>query len=148
MKKLFGCPGLIAVLAFAVVSFSACAKQEPAAVTIQLTNAPAIVTVNQTVSLAANVGNDGSEAGIDWSCSGGSCGTFAPAHTANGVITSFTAPATPGPVTITVTAAADVSATASATVTVVPEGSNSLLVGAYVFAVQGADNSGGYAAAG
>jgi len=148
MKKLFGYPGLITILVFAVASFSACAKQEPAAVTIQLTNAPAIVTVNQTVRLAANVGNDGSEAGIDWSCGGGSCGAFAPAHTANGAVTSFTAPATPGTVTITVTAAADVSATASATVTVVPEGSNIRLSGAYVFAVQGADNSGGYAAAG
>ncbi len=148
MKKLCGYPGLIAALAFAVVSSSACAKQEPAAVTIQLTNAPAIVTVNQTVRLAANVGNDESGAGIDWSCGGGSCGAFAPAHTANGGVTSFTAPASPGTVTVTVTAAADVSATASATVTVVPEGSNVRLNGAYVFAVQGADNSGGYAAAG
>jgi hypothetical protein len=148
MKKPFGYPGLIAVLAFAAVLSSACAKQEPEAVTIQLTNVPAIVTVNQTVRLAANIGNDGSEAGIDWSCGGGSCGAFAPAHTANGVVTSFTAPATPGTVTITVTAAADVSATVSATVTVVPEGSNGRLNGAYVFALQGADNSGGYSAAG
>ncbi len=140
--------GLAAALAFVVVSFSACARETRAAIVIQLTNAPSILTINQSVTLTASVGNDSSDAGVDWSCAGGDCGTFAPAHTASGASTAYTAPASPGSVTVTATATGDSSAKASITITIVPIGSNAMLNGAYVFSVQGVNGSGSYAAVG
>ncbi len=140
--------GLAAVIALVIVSYSACARETPAAVFIQLTNAPSTLTVNQTVNLTANVGNDSSAAGVDWSCSGAACGTFAPTHTASGAATVFTAPASPGIVTVTATATADASAKASIAITVVPIGSNAMLNGTYVFSVQGVNGSGSYSAVG
>src|SRR5512140_2668885 len=140
--------GLAAFLALAVVSFSACSHNNTPAVVIQLTNAPSTLTINQSVSLTASVGNDSSGAGVDWSCSGGDCGTFAPSHTASGAATVYTAPATPGTVTITVTASADSRVKASVAIAIVPIGSNAMLNGAYVFSVQGVNGNGSYAAVG
>lgn len=140
--------GLAAIAALIIVSYSACARETPAAIIIQLTNAPSTLTINQSASLTANIGNDSSHAGVDWSCSGTACGTFAPAHTASGSATVFAAPASPGIVTVTATAVADASAKASIAITIVPIGSNAMLNGSYVFSVQGVNGSGSYSAVG
>ncbi len=140
---------VVPLVAGAIVMLSSgCARETPAAITIQLANAPGTLTINQTASLIANVGNDSSNAGVDWSCSGGVCGTFAPAHTASGAATVYTAPATPGTVTVTATASADTSVKASINIAVVPIGSNAVLNGAYVFFLQGVDGTGAYTAVG
>jgi hypothetical protein len=140
---------LLVGFAAAAISFSACAKSSSEGIIIQLTNAPATLTVNQSVNLTANVGGDSSDAGVDWSCSGGTdCGSFNPAHTASGGATVYTAPATAGDVTITATATADSSVKASVKISIVPVGSNAMLNGAYVFFVQGVDSNGSYCASG
>jgi hypothetical protein len=124
-------------------------KTSAPAISLSLTNIPATLTVNQAVHLTVNVSNDTTNAGVDWSCSpSGSCGTFNPAHTADGGTTTFTAPSSAGTVVITAVSSASSGATASASVTIVPVGSNSTLNGPYVFLVQGQDNSGGYVLAG
>lgn len=141
-------PVVVASLAFFIVSFSACSRETPAAIIVQLTNAPGTLTINQTATLTANVGHDASDAGADWSCSGGACGTFVPAHTASGAPTVYTAPASPGTVTVTAAATADPSVHASINISIVPIGSNAMLNGTYVFSVQGVNGSGNYSAAG
>ena len=151
MKKRFGRltgPALAGVLAFLILSFSGCSNQTPAEVFVHLTSAPGTLTINQSASLIASVGNDPSAAGIDWSCSGAACGAFSLSHTASGAATVFTAPASPGTVTVTATATADPTAKASLAISVVPIGSNVMLNGRYVFSVQGVDGAGAYAAVG
>ncbi len=71
--------------------------------TINLTTPPpANMGVNLSASIAATVTNDPANAGVDWSCTPvGTCGTFTPAHTASGALTSYTAPGTAGAVVIT-----------------------------------------------
>jgi len=73
------------------------------ALTIQITTPPpANMTVNQSTSIAATVTNDPASAGVDWTCTPvGTCGTFTPAHTASGALTTYMAPGTAGPVVIT-----------------------------------------------
>jgi len=137
---------LYAGLALLVAAFSACSKSSQASMTINLTNAPSRLTVNQSVSLTATVANDSSNEGVDWSSTGG--GSFNPTHTASGGTTIYTAPATSGTVTITATATANTAVKANATVTIVPVGSNSMLSGTYVFSVQGVDSNGNYTATG
>lgn len=139
---------LSAAVAATGILFSSCGKGYQASISIRLVNAPATLTINQTVSLAATVGNDPSNAGVDWSCSGGGCGTFNPAHTASGGTTVYAAPASPGTVTIAAAAAAGRNVKATATVSIVPIGSNSMLNGRYVFSVGGVDTNGSYAASG
>ena len=139
---------LVTLAGFVIAAASSCASSTPDPIEIQLINVPAVVAVGQSVSMTANVGNDPANAGIDWSCSGGACGTFSPARSASAGITVFTAPATPGPVTVTATAAADGGVSASRTLSVVPADANVRLNGTYVFSVQGADSTGAYAAVG
>ncbi|HVP90342.1 MAG TPA: hypothetical protein VMS75_03895 [Terriglobales bacterium] len=149
MKRPSATPALSAAILLLALSFAACGKSSTPSVAINLTNAPATLTVNQSVSLTASVGYDSSNAGVDWSCSGSaSCGSFSPAHTASGGTTVYTAPASAGNVTITAAATADSSAKASVTISIVPIGSNAMLNGAYVFSVQGTDRNGMYAAGG
>lgn len=135
-------------VAAAVLSFSACAKDN-GNIVVQLINAPATLTVNQSVSLTANVNNDSSNAGVDWTCTtAGQCGSFAPTHTESGQTTIYTAPATEGTVTIIATSTADSTVQASVTISIVPTGTNAMLNGTYVFSVQGSDTNGSYIAAG
>ena len=141
-------PLAVAALAWAVISFPGCSHQTAAEVFVSLTSAPGTMTINQSVSLTASVGNDPSAAGVDWSCSGAACGAFSLSHTSSGVATVFTAPASPGTVTVTATATADATAKASLAISVVPIGSNAMLTGRYVFSVQGVDGAGAYAAVG
>lgn len=146
MKTISGRAVRAAAAAVLIAGLAGCSHNTEAGIGVLVTNAPATLTINQAVQLTANVVDDPSGAGVDWSCAGG--GAFAPAHTASGAPTVFTAPATPGLVTVTAASAADPYARDSAQISVVPIGSNAMLSGAYVFAVQGADSSGSYAAAG
>ncbi len=147
MRMISGCAARAAAAAVLIAGLAGCSHKTAAEIGVLVTNAPATLTISQSVSLTANVRNDSSNAGVDWSCTGGA-GAFAPAHTASGATTVFTAPATPGALTVTAAATADPSATDSAQITIVPIGSNAMLDGTYVFAVQGADSSGSYTAAG
>jgi hypothetical protein len=89
-------------------------------ISIAITTAPpASLQVNQTASIAATVTMDSSNSGVDWSCTPtGTCGTFAPTHTASGATTVYTAPATAGPVSIIAASTKNSSKTASASVTI------------------------------
>ncbi len=147
-RRVFSLIAIAAAAAAAMLSFSACAD-ESEGVVVQLINAPSTLTVSQSVSLTANVNNDSTNAGVDWTCTGeGGCGTFSPTHTASGVTTVYTAPAAEGTVTITATSTADTTVQASVTISVVPTGTNAMLNGTYVFFVQGSDTTGSYVAAG
>jgi hypothetical protein len=146
-RSTFGFFKVLFALALVMLAFSAC-SHEHEAVVVSLITAPSTVTAGQSVSLIASVGNDASEAGVDWSCAGGSCGTFAPAHTASGAPTTFTAPAEAGTLTVVATSSADAAAQDSLDVSVVPAGSNGLLSGTYVFSVLGQNETGTYTAAG
>jgi hypothetical protein len=141
---------LAAALVLAALSFTACGTSSSSNLAIYIINAPATLTINQSVNLTATVTYDSSDAGVDWTCSStsGDCGTFVPVHTASGGTTVFTAPATTGTVTLTAVATADNSVKATARISVVPIGSNAMLNGPYVFFVQGADSNGNYCAAG
>jgi hypothetical protein len=135
-----------------LVSLSGCevgsSNSDSTTITVGVTNAPGTLAINQSVNLTATVRNDSANAGVDWTCSpSGACGSFNPAHTADGGATVFTAPSTPGPITITATSTANKAASATASVSIV-FGSNSMLNGPYVFLVQGIDTSGAYFAAG
>lgn len=141
---------LAAAVLLTALSFTACGTSSPSNLAIYIINAPATLTINQSVNLTATVTYDSSDAGVDWTCSStsGDCGTFVPVHTASGGTTVFTAPATTGTVTITAVATADNGVKATARISVVPIGSNAMLNGPYVFFVQGADSNGNYCAAG
>jgi hypothetical protein len=141
--------GLGLLVAAGMIAAGACSSSSsslpPSSIVAVLTNWPSTMTVSQSVSLTGNVLNDSSNAGIDWSSS---VGSFNPAHTANGVTTVFTAPASTGDVTVTATSTADTSASDSATIKVVDAASNAMLSGTYVFQVQGSDSFGSYVAVG
>ncbi len=94
----------------------------PAAISVALSpTPPTSLVAGTTTSLSAVVTNDSANAGVRWTVSCGSCGSFAPTSTASGAATTYTAPATPpSPATVTVTATSvtDTSKTASATITI------------------------------
>jgi hypothetical protein len=146
-RRNLGVIGTCAALALFLVTATGCSRNHEAII-VSLITAPSTVTVGQSVRLTAIVGNDSSDAGVDWSCSGGSCGTFSPSHAASGASTIYTAPATAGLVTIVAASAADGTARDSLNISVVPAGSDALLAGTYVFSVQGQNGTGSYAAAG
>ena len=114
-------------LLLVVVSFSGCGATgspsnttPPPSLSIALSTAPpTAMTAGQTVTIAATVADDSTNAGVDWTCSpSGSCGSFNPAHTASGATTAFTAPATAGTVTIMAEATASHAVVATASVMV------------------------------
>ncbi len=133
------------LLAAGLTAIPACSKYSNSSVTVILTNAPSILTVNQAVRLTANVLNDNDNRGVDWTST---AGTFNPAHTVDGGTTVYTAPSSTGTVTISATATADSQVVATATISIVAIGSNTVLNGTYVFQVQGVDTNGGYVAVG
>jgi hypothetical protein len=136
-------PLIFALLVVGALALAGCGSSSPAII-IQITNAPATLTVNQSVSLTATVSNDPSTGNVNWSCTpSSSCGSFTPTQTANGGTTSYTAPAAPASVTIVATDADHTGSTASATISVVPVGSNGQLTGNYVFFAEGTDTTGG-----
>jgi hypothetical protein len=152
-------PIAFALLVLGVLAFTGCGSSSPentppsgptnSGITVELTNAPATLGVNQAVNLRATVSNDTANGGTDWTCApSGSCGTFNPTHTANGGTTSYTAPSASGTVTISADATDDNSSTASAAISVISAASNNVLIGPYVFFVEGTDSTGIYVAAG
>ena len=79
--------------------------------------------VGTTTTISATVSNDSLNGGVIWSvsCSTSSCGSFNPAKTASGVITTYTAPAAvpgAGVVTVTATSLSDPTKSASASITI------------------------------
>jgi Tfp pilus assembly protein PilX len=144
------------VLVFVASFVSACSssKKTPAAITVQLAPpAPASLQVSTTVQLTAQTVNDTAAAGVDWTvtCTSSDCGSLAPAHTASGGATTYTAPATVptgGSVTITAASTTTPASTATATITITPIGSNASLTGQYAIAATGIDANGFYAVAG
>jgi hypothetical protein len=93
------------------------------AISITLTQAPpASLLTSAAATVSATVSNDPNNEGVDWtvSCGSASCGSFSPAHTASGVTTTFTAPATvPTGRTVTITATSTADPTQSVTSVVV-----------------------------
>jgi len=97
------------------------------AISVSVSPTTANVAINTTQQFTATVTNDPSNTGVTWaltqngtSCSP-ACGTVAPASTASGSPTTYTAPATlPSPATVTVTATSvtDTTKSASAAVTI------------------------------
>jgi hypothetical protein len=136
-------PLIFALLVIGALTLAGCGSSNPAII-IQITNAPATLTANQSVTLSATVTNDPSTGNVNWSCTpSSSCGSFSPTQTANGGTTTYTAPAAAGSVTIVATDADHSGSTASVTISVVAVGSNGQLTGNYVFFAQGTDLTGG-----
>ena len=101
---------------------------------------PPFLFVNAVSPLTALVINDGSNAGVDWTCTPtGTCGSFNPAHTASGGATNYTAPASPTAVTITAASHANSGSVATANVTVATQFGVAALNGNYVFEASGRD---------
>ena len=65
-------------------------------ISISVTPTPATVPVGTTAQFIATVSNDTANKGVTWAvtCSGAPCGTIAPAATASGTPTTYTAPTT------------------------------------------------------
>jgi hypothetical protein len=152
-------PIAFALLVLGILALTGCGSSSPAnnppsapinsGIAVELTNAPATIGVNQAVNLRATVSNDTANGGTDWTCAPtGSCGTFNPTHTANGGTTSYTSPSVAGSVAIEAVASDDSSATATANISVTSASSNNVLIGPYVFFVEGTDSTGIYVAAG
>src|SRR5277367_1972491 len=144
------------VVAFVASFVSACSssKHTLAAISVQLAPPPpASQEVSTSIQLTAQTVNDTAAAGVDWTvtCTSADCGSIAPAHTASGGATTYTAPSvvpTGGSVTVTATSTTDTTASASATITITPIGSNMSLTGQYAIAVTGMNTNGFYALAG
>ncbi len=85
---------------------------------------PATLGVNSSVTVSANVANDNTDAGVDWTVTcgtPGSCGSVNPAHTASSGATVYTAPSSVpfgSTVTITATSTANSAGTVSGNVTI------------------------------
>jgi hypothetical protein len=114
-------------------------------------SAGAVANISAKVTPAFAAGNPA----VTWSvaCSSGTaCGSFIPQQTANGVITSYTAPSVApagGTVTVTATSTADPTKQASTTFTVTPATlNNGLLNGQYAFLLTGVQLEGTSALAG
>lgn len=97
--------------------------------------------VNNGSTMTALVANDSSNSGVDWSCTPSStCGSFNPTHTASGVATTYTAPASAANVVITAASTKNSSSYDSANVTIATSFGKAALFGNYVFAVSGRDS--------
>jgi hypothetical protein len=86
---------------------------------------PATLGAGGSTQFKAVLNNDATNVGVNWSviCAVSACGSFSPAQTASGVVTTYTAPATlpaGGTVQVTATSIADPTKAASATIQIVP----------------------------
>jgi hypothetical protein len=116
---------------------------------------PGTLQIGKIATMSATVSGDPAMKGVDWSvsCNGGGCGSFNPAHTASGIATTYTAPAsvpTGNSVTITAASTAVPAQTVTATVTIANTSTIGLLNGKYAFSFSGQDvtASGFYAVVG
>jgi len=128
-------------------------KQAPLKIALSQTPDPNL-PVGAATNLTAVVTFDPLNAGVDWTvtCQSSSCGSFNPAHTASGQLTTYTAPQTVptgGLVTITAASTTAPTTTTSTQVTVTPADlESSLLNGRYAFLLQGVREGGAWAIAG
>lgn len=86
---------------------------------------PPTLGLSASTQFKAVLSSDSSGAGVKWTviCGSNACGSFSPAQTASGVVTTYTAPAsvpTGGTVLLTATAIADPTKSFTATVQIVP----------------------------
>jgi hypothetical protein len=81
-------------------------------ISVNVSPKPASLTIGQTLSVAATVGNDSLNQGVTWNATGGS---FSLTATASGAVTIYTAPATAGVYTLTATSVSDASKSANVT---------------------------------
>jgi hypothetical protein len=92
-----------------------------APISIMFTQAPpTTMSTNAMAILKALVNGDLANGGVDWNvqCANAPCGSFAPAHTASGAPTSFTAPASSGTVFVNASSSTDPTQIVTATVTI------------------------------
>jgi len=142
-----------------ITATAAGSSQATRSVTITITS-PVSVAISQpppvsmkastTAAVAATVTGDASNKGVDWTCSpAGSCGSFAPTHTASGASTTFTAGTAAQGVTITATSTADTTVFATASLSVYTVLSVANLSGNFALYVSGEDkNHNAYSLAG
>ena len=114
---------------------------------------PSSLQVGKVATMSATVTGDPAMKGVDWtvSCTGGSCGSFNPAHTPSGIATTYTAPPslpTGNTVTITAASTAVPAQTATATVTIANTSTIGLINGKYALSFSGTDVNGFYAVVG
>jgi hypothetical protein len=135
------------------VSATVTIKQASLKITLSQTPTPNL-PVGASTNLTAVVTFDPANAGVDWSvsCQSTLCGSFNPAHTASGQLTTYTAPLTVptnGLVTITAASTTAPTTTVTAQVTITPANlRNDLLNGRYAFLLQGVREGGPWAIAG
>jgi hypothetical protein len=135
------------------VSATVTIKQAPLTITLSQTPTPNL-PVGASTNLTAFVTFDLLNAGVDWtaSCQSTSCGSFNPAHTTSGQLTTYTAPQTvptDGLVTLTAASTTTPTTTVTAQVTITPANlRNDLLNGRYAFLLQGVREGGPWAIAG
>jgi hypothetical protein len=104
--------------------------------------------VNTIANLTANVSNDTTNKGVNWTVNCGSsdnCGWFNPTSTASGSATIYTAPsAVPSgnTVTVTATSVADTGKSATATITITAATGPALADGTYVYHLAGQNANG------
>jgi hypothetical protein len=112
-------------------------------ISIAITTAPpASLEVNQSASIAATVTMDSSNSGVDWTCTPtGTCGTFAPAHTASAATTVYTAPRTAGPVSIIATSTKNSMKNQNAPVNITAVAAASNITGTYTFFANGTNEN-------
>jgi hypothetical protein len=109
---------------------------------------PATLQAGSTFQFSASIENDvTANPQVGWSvtCQGSDCGSFSPSATADGQVTTYTAPATVpsgGTVAITATSETDPSKSASATIAITAPGP-ALANGTYVFSLTGPDSFSG-----
>jgi len=109
-------------------SSSATLTLVPPPIGVSVSPTSAFAVVNKTTKITANLSNDTTNKGVAWTltqngnpCSPG-CGTVAPANTASGISTTFSAPASVpanASVNLTATSLADQTKSASAVITIV-----------------------------
>jgi hypothetical protein len=106
---------------------------------------PPFLLINAATPITAVVTGDSQHKGVDWSvnCGSADCGSFNLTHTASGIPTTYTAPATvPTGNTVVVTASstANPAKTNKVTITIATTFGNAALNGNYVFAASGRDS--------
>ena len=132
MKKLFWATVAVAIAGSNSGCNSGTAAPPPPPLAITVSVAPIgaqTIDQGQSKNFTGNVGNDSSNKGVNWTltqngtaCSPG-CGTIAPASTASGVATTYTAPAAINAnlqLNVTATSVADSTKSASDSTTAVP----------------------------
>jgi hypothetical protein len=97
---------LISICSLCILNGCGTSSPPPPPITVGLSPSTALaLDVNQSIPITANVSNDPSNQGFDWTlgCGGSNCGTIT-AHTASGAPATFVAPASAPTNSVTITA--------------------------------------------